>query len=52
MQLWTKVQRDPVLQKINQDSRKKGEVFEQVKATLPTLVPAQRLARLKTSNDL
>ena len=40
MQLWTKVQRDPVLHEINQDLRQKEEAFEQVEAMLPTLVPA------------
>ena len=52
MHLWTKVQHDPILQKINQDLRQKEEAFEQVNATLTTLVPTQCLAQLKTSNDL
>lgn len=52
MQLWTKVQHDLVLLKINQDLQQKEEAFEQIEATLPTLVLAQCLVRLRTSNTL
>ena len=44
MQLWTKVQRDPLLREINQELHQKEEEFDQMEATLTTLDPAQQLA--------
>ena len=52
MQLWAKVQWDPLLWEITQTLRQKEEEFDQLEATLITLVPTQRLARLGTSQAL
>lgn len=52
MQLWTEFQFNLVLQNIKQDLWEKEGAFDQIEATLSSLVLAQCLARLKTSNTL
>ena len=46
MELWSQVQNDPLLHEINEELTQKEQDFEQLEATMSTLVPAQRLARL------
>ena len=43
MQLWSKVQRSPLLHEFTQELCQKEEEFEQLEATMSTLIPAQRL---------
>ena len=41
MELWSQVQRDPLLRQIDQELHQKEQDFEQMEATMPTLLPAQ-----------
>ena len=52
MQLWSKVQCDPLLCEFTQELQQKEEEFEQLEATIPTLILAQLLAHLRPNHAL
>ena len=52
MKMWSKVQCDPFLHEFTQEICQKEEKFEQMEATMPTLIPTQRLPCLQANHAL
>ena len=47
MELWTSLQEDPTVQKIEEDIQEKQRQFDEIRSTTQTLAPVQRFTRLQ-----